>query len=345
MKNIKGMSVHAVHVDDTLRVSDQDRVLPRCNPAEYSSKHCLYATYDVRGHVNYDDMWDEGPGEFNGHPLYRLVYTAYMTHLPLHLHPEDFQFVLDAIVSQTVHADPERFRHLLVAHTGKRVLEVKVVQDENDFEAILDELGAQVRAEVSPTLVSAMAADFSTSTALDQRIATTYLLGTTAQYYEYHAGHGCGISQVYLHGTVEDWRRLVDKANTLGEALGGTTQKYIQAKLLPVFEGLLKERQGEHSPAFWQKMISDTEQLYVWTWSGWIMSMYPQITKDASTGALLYRTRYDDTGDAEDAMSCVLVHLIESDRNIRVRGGPVGIEQLPDGSLQIVRGMRVELVE
>ena len=84
------MSAFVVHEDDSLQVAESDRVLPRCTPAEEPLVPCLYATYRVEELVNYDNMWDESAGELIGHPLYRLLYTAYLTHLPLHLHPARF---------------------------------------------------------------------------------------------------------------------------------------------------------------------------------------------------------------------------------------------------------------
>lgn len=189
------------------------------------------------------------------HSLYTLIHTAYIRHLGLHLYPDDFQLALDALVSRTINADPDGFRRLFVEHEGKHVLQLTGYRRE--WGDIVNEFAAAVaNSVIDKSFVQHMACDFSTSTPADYVASMSFVLSSVKQYFAFQIEIGCGIPEVYLHGTVDDYKKLVRNAQALAKLMGGTTEAYIIAHWVPILSGLVSEAKGRHSPEFWRSMIT-----------------------------------------------------------------------------------------
>lgn len=276
-----------------------------------------------------------------GHTLYTLVHAAYAHHRPLHLFPEDFLLAVDAIVSHTVDADPEGFRRLFVTHAGKKELVLQSHGGEA-WAARIHGLVALARANVvDASFADHMACDFSTSTDADRVASATFVLDTVKHYFDFKIEVSCGIPAVHLHGTVEDYERLVAKTRALGRFLGVA---YFETNLVPIFEGLVHQRRGRGGREFWAQMISRTPGGYSYTWNGWIMALYPTVWKPAE-GPVAFRVSNNNAGELTKCISRVPFTLSENgiERKMRIRGGPMGIQEEPDGSLRVVRGYRIEI--
>lgn len=276
----------------------------------------------------------------HGNTLYTLVQLAYARHLPIHLHPEDFLLALDSIVSQTVDADPERFRPLFVDHAGKKTLELAVEPGTPWDERVAGLTQVACDAVKDPAFAAHMMCDFSASTALDRVVSATYVLNTVKHYFDFKIEVSCGIPRVYLHGTVRDYERLLEKTRALGRFLG---EPFFEEQLAPIFEGLIEQRRGTGAKDFWDKMINEKPGGYNTVWNGWIMTLYPTI--HARDGTIRFIVKPNNAGEYDACLSRVPVELVENGKvtHVYIRGGPVGVSQdRADGSLRIVRGYHVE---
>ena len=96
---------------------------------------------------------------------------------------------------------------------------------------------------------------FSTTTKVDQAVASIMMMATLQKFFSYGCGVCCGLPSVTLLGEKEDWERLAGKAErlkTFGEEAGTW-----YGLLKPVLERFVKsfdEPEAEETKDFWQKI-------------------------------------------------------------------------------------------
>ncbi len=93
-------------------------------------------------------------------------------------------------------------------------------------------------------------ADFSTTGPVERAASEVVLFDAFQSYFEYDFMTMCGIPQITLLGTAEDWLRIRRRAEVLAEfdLTAWTTA------LLPVLDGIVRTAQGHVDRAFWESL-------------------------------------------------------------------------------------------
>ncbi len=94
------------------------------------------------------------------------------------------------------------------------------------------------------------------------------------RYFDFQLVSLCGIPQVALEGTIDDWQLLLKKTESLGERYGLTWWTW---RLLPILERIAKNAAGQDDAKLWQtiyKMIDGSGGPYI---SGWISDFFPYV--------------------------------------------------------------------
>jgi hypothetical protein len=144
-------------------------------------------------------------------PFFWAIHMAYSQHRPLVLTPDAFWLTIAQGVEQHIALNAERLRPLLVGHEGKKTLEVETLVLSLSGERWADCVvawGEQIAEHVSPELVAWMACDFSTSGPVERVAGKIVLMSALRHFFDYHLIFACGIPEVELRGTVEDWERI-----------------------------------------------------------------------------------------------------------------------------------------
>lgn len=103
--------------------------------------------------------------------------------------------------------------------------------------------------------------NFSTTTNDDRIAASVSIMSTLQSYFEFVCHLCCGIPQVTLEGTPEDWRLLRQKIDKLPQydLKGGATPGLMtmwHALLAPVLDEFVASAEGHPSLEFWDKVCS-----------------------------------------------------------------------------------------
>merc|ERR1711939_770663 len=229
--------------------------------------------------------------------------TAFARHLPLALTPDHLWSLISYGFAKHVDQNAEALRHHFVQHEGKKRLLVRVdhfsmsggvkgagTPAELWERDVFPDFSSQIREHIGPTVHDAIAGSFSTSDNVAKAAHEIVLMSAMKNYFSYGMMTCCGIPQISLMGSREDWvalRTRAEQLSALGEGAGCSLTKWM-ACLLPVLDEFIAAYDGHVNYGFWQSMVKlrDTgggSGSYSFI-SGWIQILYPYLASGRVNG-------------------------------------------------------------
>lgn len=207
--------------------------------------------------------------------FFQAVHACFAGHHALTLRPEVLMHLIVSQVARTVNLHPEDYCNLFTA-SGKKV-EVRVRHDGLQLgnrnspwgEAIALFDGA-LRERVPAGIMDHMLPPFSTATG-ESRVASLLAFMDAAQsYYQYVVETRCGIPEIRLAGTADDYHRLLNAASQLAEPFSAHLGPYF-ASLLPVLKTLADQAAGEPvDEEFWKSAYKWNSDSGTPVFNGWL---------------------------------------------------------------------------
>ena len=195
-----------------------------------------------------------------GNGLLGTIYRAYSEHVPLILRPDDLWLAIILSFGRYVKAHSEEMRSLFVDHQGRKELRVKAGWQfegttERDWEVYVGWMAEEIRNNTKNEVVDWMIPTFSTTTRKDRIVAGVALMSTVNDYFKMVFEFGCGLTEVTLDGTLEDWKQLYKKAEGLYN-FGVKELNDWADLLLPVLNEFINAYQGNVKEDFWQRIAT-----------------------------------------------------------------------------------------
>lgn len=236
----------------------------------------------------------------SNHPFFQSMYRAYADHRPFELSPEALWLLICQGFSLHVNNNAEELRHLFVDFEGKQTLMasgngISLDNPNSPWESVFPQFTSQIAAYTGQELIDVLSADFSTSTPASRVASQITVMESMKAYFDYVITI-CGIPQVILHGTPDDWQSVIDRT----EFLRQYKLDWWVDEMLPVLRKIKLASEGEVDKAFWRSMFKwhelkhemcgDPETLA----DGWIVKFYPyNHYKDRNSLKGLYDGAYD----------------------------------------------------
>mmetsp|Transcript_16095 Transcript_16095/g.18044 ORF Transcript_16095/g.18044 Transcript_16095/m.18044 type:complete len:401 (+) Transcript_16095:35-1237(+) len=196
--------------------------------------------------------------------LVSAIMDAYNTHHCLVLRPDDIWQAILTQFSFYVNANAEDLRDAFVDFQGKKTLVIEMQGSlfAADFAAtfanrMVDE---QIATNLKdPEVTAWLLPHFSTTQPADRVVASVTIMSTLQAYFDYVCCLMCGIPEVTLEGTVDDWRWLRQKIDRLPQYdIQGNDP--VMAKwhtlLVPVLDEFVTSAAGHPDLAFWDRVCS-----------------------------------------------------------------------------------------
>ena len=188
--------------------------------------------------------------------FFQTMVRAYAEHRPLVLSPDMVWLLISQGFARYVNAHSEELRDQIVSHTEKMdlVIETKeeLIHENPDWEKLIADFAAQIDEYTKDDIAKIITADFTTTGVTERITSQITLMETVKTYFDYIIHYiGCGIPNIPLTGTPEDWQKVLEKTKQL-EKYG--MSDWIKS-LTPILTEFVNASQGEPDQAFWQGMV------------------------------------------------------------------------------------------
>ena len=220
-----------------------------------------------------DNLVDAGNSAF-----FKGMHLAYAEHRPFILSPDMIWLLISQGFAQHINANKEEMRSYLVDFSGKQSLIAQSKKSLNDstlvWEEIFSQFTEQIKKNVKGNLVELLTCNFSTTTSLEKTASEITIMETMKPYFEFIVIYiVCGIPEITLEGTPEDWEKVLAKARELKEY----KLEWWISELEPVLEEFVKASKGKVNKEFWRNMFKyhskgcgNPEII-----DGWIVKFFP----------------------------------------------------------------------
>ena len=210
---------------------------------------------------------------FNG------MYQAYADHRPFVLSPDMIWLLISQGFARHVNSNPENLRKYFADFSEPSTLVVNaendLLSDSINWEEIFPQFTTQIAKCTGEELINTLACDFSTTTAVEKIASEITIMEAMEPYFEFVVMYVvCGIPEITLQGTTEDWQKILDKTKKLEEY----DLKWWTKKLEPILEEFVNASKGNINKKFWRNMFkyhSQKEYGAPKIIDGWIVKFFP----------------------------------------------------------------------
>jgi hypothetical protein len=210
------------------------------------------------------------------HPLALAVHRAFSEHRPLQLTPDIIWITLAQGFAHHLNNHAEMLRSQFVRHQGKEQLIVEVLEtptQPKQWAEKIEEWVLQIRDRVGADCYRLLECNFSTTTPISRTVSHVVMMDAFRQYFDFVMLCICGIPEVTLLGTVEDWQSIRDRV----QAMAQYDLEWWTARMLPICDEFIATASGNPSLEFW-RCIYKPEAVYgAELITGWLADLFPYL--------------------------------------------------------------------
>jgi hypothetical protein len=225
------------------------------------------------------------------HPFLAAVHLAFDQHYPLILSPDAVWLCLIQGLALHVNAHAKKLRHSFVQHEGKEKIIIRrddfiKGSPDNPWSEVFDAFSTAIKNYIGDKY-ELIVSDFSTTGAVERAVSEIVLMETVQQYFEYSVRTMCGIPEITLEGTVEDWKAIRQRAEKFAEF----NLKWWVKPLIPILDQFVAAASGDVDRDFWQSFYKKGGGSGGPYTTGWINVLFPYI-ENGNTNAYTSRNPY-----------------------------------------------------
>ncbi len=206
---------------------------------------------------------------------------AYQDHRPITISPDIIWLLISQGFAQHVNNNAEALRSKFVNFQGQKELIVKKEVGEEGlsefpWESIFPEFTTQIGTHVGAELISALSADFTTTTPTSRIASQITVMESMKKYFKYVVIMiGCGIPEVTIEGSLADWKKIMVKLDYLATY----DLEWWTSELKPVIQEIINAKSGKFNKKFWMNMVKfhSKESYGVSGIDGWLLKFYPYL--------------------------------------------------------------------
>lgn len=209
-------------------------------------------------------------------PLIQATFYAFSQHIPLHLEPAYFWMTIVQEVATMVKQDPSRFASVFNGNPHNKRL-VKVICDElwgNDsaWPIAIGRFREELAKETGPAVVEGFFPHFSGDDETRELAYLVSVMDAASPFYKYEVHTRCGIPEIDLGGSLEDWGKLWRKIVWLEETFGMC--EYFSAVKAIVNQIGRQVKNNLPDRSFWESIFKYENESGGEKVNGWITSLY-----------------------------------------------------------------------
>jgi hypothetical protein len=265
----------------TFKVEDVEmssKQLSRGNEEQIILERCGSVKPEARSQLKYVPFESSGSYKPLNNAFVAAVHTAFANHYPLVLSPDQLWLVIAQGFAFHVNANAEKLRKKFVNHEGKKTIEIwrddfVKGSPKNPWGEALDDFSEGIRRNVGDKTYDLLTPVFSTTGPIERAAANIVLMNTFKDYFACSLVGICGIPEVTLKGTPEDWNLLREKALFLGQF----DLEWWMDELKPILDQFVDAASGKVDLEFWRRIYKLHEAYAVQRINGWVVNLFPYI--------------------------------------------------------------------
>lgn len=276
--------------------------------------------------------------EISTHALVGAVQTCFAYHLPLRLSPDSIWVTITKGLADHINKNAEELRSKFVNFDGKT--EIEIYRDfffkgkPNDWAGCFDEFSEKIKGYIGEDNHNRIVSNFSTTDRIRLAVSEVVLMDAMQSYFTYIVHTLCGIPEIILEGTVDDWKSIKERFSGFREY---GMDWWVDA-LSPVLDEFISASEGNPNLAFWEELYSEgggSGGPYI---SGHIIKFYPYIEKNLEKNLFEKRSGFS-RGFSSDSFTIGLSKVpfiwnyFGHPYKMEFIAGMIGIKQADDGSI------------
>lgn len=225
-------------------------------------------------------------------PFFYAVERAFADHRPLVISPDMIWLVIEQGVANHFDLNAESLRDKAVNFQCKKTLTVNAdayknilfdtTQNTIVWQTLIGKFGEEIKANTKQNLYDNLVQQFSTTAPVHTTAFQITLMKTTSHYFVYRMSIKCGIPQITIEGTPDDWKKLRKAAKKLSYY---NLDWWID-DLDPILAQFENAAKGKVDKDFWEGIYifpkyggcGGEEKI-----TGWIGKLYPYIYEDGAS--------------------------------------------------------------
>jgi Domain of unknown function (DUF4419) len=212
------------------------------------------------------------------HSLIAAANLAYQNHFPLVLSPDVLWLTLAQGLANHVNNHAEKMRTRFVSNEGKQLIEVRrddfvKGSPENPWPEVWPEFSSAIRKAIGPEIHSFIVSDFSTTGKTERAASEIVLMDCVQSYFNYEFVTLCGIPEITLEGTVEDWEKIHENVKQLEQF----DLKWWTDDVRQITAEFVRAAQGKPNQPFWRAAYKQKDSSGGPYTSGWLLRLLPYL--------------------------------------------------------------------
>jgi hypothetical protein len=217
---------------------------------------------------------------FGYHSFFNGMYQAYADHRPFVLSPDMIWLLISQGFAQHVNSNAEQLRSYFVDFKGKMTLIVQndsIALDDpcSPWETVFQDFTRQIGEFTGKELIDILSCDFSTSTIATKVASDITIMEAMKPYFEFVVFYViCGIPEITLEGTPDDWQKVLNKAR----ALRKYQLDWWIDEIDPILQEFVRASKGKINNRFWTNMFKYHSRKKYGApkiIDGWIVKFFP----------------------------------------------------------------------
>lgn len=217
------------------------------------------------------------------HPFVSSLYIAYADHRKISISPDMIWLLICQGFSTHVNINSEKLRTKFVSFNDKKKLIVNTEPISNKFKkgsintpwqlafpAMADSISKYVKTDIHNLYVQS----FSTTTSSEKAAYEVALLNVMSGYFEYEYDTACGIPEINIEGTKEDWQKI--KTN-LEYFKGYNIDNWVNS-LEPIIQQFINASENKIDNNFWSNIFKRKDESGGPYITGWVINFFPYIS-------------------------------------------------------------------
>jgi hypothetical protein len=257
------------------------------------------------------------------HSFVYALTIAYDRHYPLVLSPDMIWLLIAQGFARHLNVHAETFRERFVSHQGQAKIIVR--RDEfvrgfagNDWEGVFSEFSDKIKCHIGEKGYALVVKEFSTTGIVEKAAFEITLMDAVQQFFDYLLVTRCGIPEITLEGTPQDWEAVRAGA----AALADYDLNWWMEHLLPVLDQFVAATRGNVDREFWRNIYKIDHQSGGPFISGHLVNLFPYLL-DSSVGSRASVRSKESNSPME--------------REVPVRNTNLGIKAFPPEVIQTYR--------